>query len=503
MGKGKHSAYVFNLLSIFGILVAVVAAGLIIAMFAVEFITGVEHPYLGILTYFIFPGMLIFGILLVPLGMFRVRRSRRSEKPEEIPPWPRFDLNDPGKRRLIFFFTSACIIFVLIVVVASIQGYEFTESPVFCGELCHVPMEPEHTAWANSPHAHVRCVECHVGPGAEWYVKAKISGMRQLYAVAFHTYPTPIETPIMNLRPARDTCEHCHWPEKFYAGRERVFYHFAPNEENSPRETDMLLKIGVTPLSPKDKGIHGHIKQQVFYVARDVKRQDIPYIMVKAKDGTVTEYMDTEKPMTKEDVAKAEKRLMDCVDCHNRPAHVYRSPSGEMDEHFVSGKIDPSLPWLKKVAIETLNAPYKSSEEAKAAIAREIPAFYAKNYPQIAKTKAASITQAVEQVQGIYERNFFPKMKVAWNTYPNNIGHFYFPGCFRCHDGKHKSPQGKVISKDCNLCHIVLGQRQENIPAGKKVDQFVHPVDIGNEIYKTNCSDCHLAAAMEEEKKEK
>jgi hypothetical protein len=93
----------------------------------------------------------------------------------------------------------------------------------------------------------------------------------------------------------------------------------------------------------------------------------------------------------------------------------------------------------------------------------------------------------------MYKRNYFPLMKVTWATYPNHIGHFYTPGCFRCHDGKHKNAKGKIISKDCNLCHIVISQKQENIPAGSQVKDFVHPVDIGDEMIRTNCSECHLA----------
>ncbi len=260
MAIRKTAGYAWNLISLIGMVVAVTAAALIIVFFAFEAITGVEHAYLGLMTYFLFPGMLIFGLLLVPFGAWRVRNERRKAAiegmlslDEEIPQFPRLDLNDPHRRHLFIFFICATVIFVVVVAVASIKGFEFTESTVFCGEVCHVVMEPEHTAWSNSPHAKVKCVECHVGPGAAWYVKAKISGMRQLYAVAFHTYPETIETPIDNLRPARETCEHCHWPEKFYVGRQKIFNHYAPNEENTPRSIDMLIHIGGNPKSPNSQ----------------------------------------------------------------------------------------------------------------------------------------------------------------------------------------------------------------------------------------------------------
>jgi len=489
MALRKTAGYLWNPISVIGMLLAIVATGLIIAFIAAEMITGFEHPYIGLLTYFAFPGMLITGLLIVPIGAWQVRQRRRTEDPEQVPPYPRMDFNDPNKRRLFIFFVLASIIFVLIVSVASILGFHFTESTTFCGELCHTVMEPEHTAWGNSPHARVRCVDCHVGPGAQWFVKAKISGLRQVWAVLAHTYPAPIE----NLRPARDTCEQCHWPEKFYAGRQKIFYHYAPNKENTPREVNMLINIGGAPKSPTAQGIHWHIGTDVFYVARDKKRLDIPYISVKQKDGSFLEYMTTEKPMTKEEVAKAKKRLMDCTDCHNRPTHIYKSPSQEVDEHIVSGFIDPSLPYIKKVSVELLEKPYKTKEEAMTAIEAKLPEYYTKNYPEAATAKAAAIKQAVEQVKDIYSRNFFPEMKVSWNTYPNHIGHFYTPGCFRCHDGKHKASNGKIISKDCAICHTVISQKQENIPAGKEVKAFIHPVDIGDELYTTNCSDCHAA----------
>jgi hypothetical protein len=354
-------------------------------------------------------------------------------------------------------------------------------------------MTPEHTAWSNSPHARVRCVECHIGPGAKWYVKAKISGLKQIYAVLAHTYAVPIETPITNLRPARDICERCHWPEKFYSGRQRVFYHYAPDEKNTPREINMLINIGGTPKTPTAMGIHWHIGKELYYIARDKKRLEIPYVAVRDKNGKITEYNDEFEPLSKEAIGTGEKRLMDCTDCHNRPSHIYRSPGREMDENFVSNHIDPSLPFIKKVAVELLSRPFKTKDEGRAAIASGIAEYYAKNHPKTAVDKAAAIRQAIERVQAIYNRNFFPNMKVSWNTYPDHIGHFYTPGCFRCHGGKHKSAEGKVISRDCNLCHTVLGQKQKNIRPGTKVKGFIHPSDIGDSMIAMNCSECHSA----------
>ena len=487
----KVTRYFMNSITLIGSLMVLIATILIIVFILLESFTGLDNPYIGMFVYFAFPGMLIFGLVLIPVGAWLIRERIRKHPDVAIPALPRLDLNDLHTLRLTIYFIVSSVLFIMVVGIAAIKGYEFTESTTFCGELCHVVMEPEHTAWKESPHANVKCVECHVGPGADWYVKAKISGLRQVWAVLTHSWPTPISTPIEHLRPARSTCEHCHWPEKFYAGRQKIFYHYAPNEENTPREINMMIKIGGTPKTPNAMGIHWHVGREVKFIAGDKKRLSIPYIAVKGQDGKITEYMDPAKPLSRDEITKAEKRLMDCTDCHNKPTHIYHSPSEELDKHFVSGTIDRGLPYFKKVAVELLEKPYNSSEEAAKAIEAGINEYYAKNYPDVAAKKTAELSQAIQKTQAIYKRNFFPKMKVSWSTYPNHVGHFYTPGCFRCHDGKHKSPEGRVISKDCKICHDVLSQIQENIPAGKQVTEFVHPVDIGDELFKTNCSDCH------------
>ncbi|HET6421417.1 MAG TPA: NapC/NirT family cytochrome c [Geobacteraceae bacterium] len=481
----------YNLVSLTGVILSVGAAGLMIAFLAMEEIVGSSNPYAG-LVYFTFPVMFAMGLLLVLAGALRTRR-RRHQRGREEPSLPAIDFNDPHHRLKFFFFSTAIMVFLLIISITAIKGYEYTESTAFCGKLCHTVMTPEYTAWENSPHARVKCAECHIGSGAKWFVKTKLTGMKQLWAVLVHNYPTPIETPVANLRPARETCEECHWPGKFYSERNKVFYHFASDEKNSPREIDMVLKTGGAPKAPNTTGIHWHIGSEVYYQARDNARQDIAYIRVKGKDGRITEYTDTDKPLAKNEISGAKQRLMDCIDCHNRPTHIFRSPSQEIDENFVSGRIDPSLPYLKKTAVELLSKPYKTKAEAFKSIENGITGYYLKNYPSISLAKSAAIKNAVKEVRDIYSRNFFPEMKTAWNTHPDNIGHFYSPGCFRCHDGKHKSSDGRVISKDCNLCHTVTGQKQENIPAGANTANFVHPVDIGDELTKTNCSECHTA----------
>ncbi len=496
----NNLVYVWNVISILGVILILVGTGLIVSFSAIELMREVNNPYLGILIYFLFPAILVAGLFLVPVGILLTRNRLRGANPGAVPKYPVLDFNDPKKRKIAVFFTLATLIFSVLITLSGVKGYEFTESVTFCGKLCHVAMEPEFVAWQHSPHAKVKCVECHVGPGAQWYVKAKVSGTRQMLAVLFNTFPRPIETPVMSLRPSSDTCEGCHWPEKFFSPRIKKFYHYAPNEKNTPREVDLLIFINGTPETPLEGGVHWHIGQEVSYIPRDKSRQDIPYISVKGKDGKIREYMTGEKPLTTEQVAHGEKRIMDCIDCHNRPSHIYKSPGQAIDANLHAGNIDTNLPYFKKVAVGLMtNTAYKTTKEAKEAIDKGITDYYAKNYPVLAKEKSAQILKAIAECQEVYEHNFFPRMNASWQTYPNNIGHFNFPGCFRCHDDKHKSADGHVIRKDCNLCHKVMRQVQENVPSGAAATSFTHPVNIGDEIYKTNCSDCHQPPKVKHE----
>lgn len=493
--KSGMSRYAMNSISILGAAMALVATVLIVSFLALEAFSGLENPYLGMFVYFAFPGMLILGLLLIPLGAWRVRNRLRNHPELGIPALPRLDFNDPHVLRLSLFFVAATVIFFLVVGVAAVKGFEYTESTSFCGELCHTVMQPEHTAWRNSPHARVRCVECHVGPGAKWYVRAKLSGLRQVWVVLTHSWPAPIQTPIENLRPSRGTCEQCHWPEKFYAGRQKLFTHYAPNRANTRREIDLLLRIGAPATTSGTRGIHWHIGQEVTYIPDDRKRLSIPYIAVRGRDGRVTEYMDPARPLSRDRIAGAPRRLMDCTDCHNRPSHIYNSPQEELDRHLAAKTIDPALPFIKKVTVNLLEKPYATAQEADTAIDAGIRGYYAKQYPLLAIRRANAIAVAVEHAREIYRRNYFPAMEVSWRTYPNHIGHFHSPGCFRCHDGRHRSPGGRTISKSCANCHVLLGQIQENVPAGTRVTEFVHPADIGEALFSTNCSECHTAGA--------
>ncbi len=479
-------------------LVLFALANILFLMLVEGFITQAK-AYLGVFTYLLFPFILFLGFLLLLIGALWQRRRRRRIAPAEVPPHPVLDLNVP-RHRMALGLSLGFVLFLLILsVVGSYRAYKFTDSVVFCGELCHKVMKPEYTAYQVSPHARVRCVDCHIGPGAGWYVRAKLTGLYQVYAVLFEQYPRPIPTPVENLRPAQETCEQCHWPEKFWGERFKVLTHFGHDEKNTPRQIRMLIKTGGgSPTTGLTSGIHWHmnILNEVWYVATDPHRQEIPWVWVKDMQGRVTEYWAKDAKITPEEIAKMEKRRMDCIDCHNRPSHLFLPPDLAVDQSLLTGKIDPSLPFIKQKAVEVLSKPYPGAEAAREGIASELDAYYFTRHPAVYAKMRQTVKLAITEVQRLHQTNFFPEMKVDWRTHPNNIGHFYSPGCFRCHDGQHVSREGKVIRKECDVCHTFAGQEDGGRPVKPaKETGFRHPVEIGD-LRGVACSSCHTGSGM-------
>jgi hypothetical protein len=476
---------------------AIAAAGFVsIVMMILLEVTGSEshNPYLGIFTYILFPSVMGFGLLLIPVGMLWERQRRRKLSPEEIGRYPILDLNNPRRRRSFVTFLSLLFLFLFMSAFGSYRAFEHTESVAFCGQTCHAVMKPEFVAYQASPHARVRCVECHVGPGADWYVRSKISGAYQLYSVAFKKYPKPITTPVHNLRPAQQTCEQCHWPEKFFGAQLKVFNRYGFDEQNTLAQTRMLIHTGGGgPVAGQVAGIHWHmnIANEITYISSDEQRQKINWISLKDKAGNVTEYTEPGFNMTREEIERAPKRRMDCVDCHNRPAHIYVPPDTAVNTAFDAGRLDPSLPFLKRQAVEALTRPYETEPEALAAIAASLQDFYRANYPELNAQKVNAIRAAVVETQRIFQTYVFPEMKTDWKTHPNNIGHFYFQGCFRCHEGQHKSATGKLVRNDCNICHTVLDQTFAGKTEQARDGSFRHPVNLGN-LAGRNCNACHF-----------
>jgi len=477
-----------NLVGQAGISLAIVSAGNILVFTLIDLIAQRPNPYVGILAYMVAPGFLIFALVLLAIGIWRQRKVASAQTGS----YPRIDLNEPAQRSAVLAIGTFLVVFIVVSSAGSYKAYEYTDSVKFCGLTCHGVMHPEYTAYQLSSHARVACVECHVGSGATWYVKSKISGIRQVFATALNTYPRPIPTPVHNLRPAQETCEECHWPRKFYGGQLKVFTHYAGDEKNTPVQIQMLIRTGGgDPATGAPEGIHWHmnIANQIDFVAADEKRQIIPYVHVRDMQGRVTEYYAKSPTLSKEQIDKAAKHRMDCIDCHNRPTHVYIPPDQAVDQSLLARHLDSSLPYLKQQAVAALSTHFDNTGLAFQGIAKSLREFYETKYPDLAKSKELEIRNAIDEVQKIYQRTTFPEMKVNWQTHPNNIGHFYFSGCFRCHDGEHVSADGKVIAKECDLCHTVVSQ-QATSRSSLTTQKFQHPIDIGD-LTQVTCTDCH------------
>jgi nitrate/TMAO reductase-like tetraheme cytochrome c subunit len=485
----------YNPVSLAGGSIAVVSFGLILFLMILELLSKESKPYMGVIAFVILPAFMLIGIAIFIYGAIRENRRIKAGISKEYQ-FPVIDMNDPHQRRAVVFFTSAGILLLLFSAFGSYKAYEYTDSDAFCGELCHSVMSPEYTAYQVSPHSRVGCVKCHIGPGAGWFVRSKLSGTYQVYATIFNKYPRPIPTPIENLRPAQETCEQCHWPKHFYSEKQIVNDYYESDEKNTRWNLYLLMKVGGgNEEAGPTSGIHWHmnIKNKITYYALDKQRQIIPYIEVERLDGSKTTYKSTEIKFSKDDLQKAISRRMDCIDCHNRPTHIYHPPARSINHIISLGWINRKLPYIKSIAVQALEQDYTTKQVALDSIYQIIDEFYSLNYPEIYKSMKSDIEKAIQEVQKIYARNYFPEMRVSWKNHFDNIGHMYYPGCFRCHDGKHISEEGKILTKDCNTCHTIVSQSFENEPVRLSLNglEYKHPVDIGRDWMEVNCSECH------------
>ena len=485
-----------NWISAIGAIIAIVFGVLVSVVLITNLVVGSSNQYLGILAYMVLPPFLVFGLLLIPFGMYLT--WRRLKKTGEIPrqEWPSIDLNKGSHRRAAIIFGIGTTLFVILSIIGTYEGYHFTESVTFCGRLCHTVMQPEYVTYQHSPHARVACVSCHVGPGAGWYTKSKLSGAYQVYAVMANVYPRPIPTPIKNLRPARVVCEQCHWPERFLGMQQQQFDHYRYDKDNSHWPISMLLKTGGgDPDLRTIEGIHWHVSSgfEVQYIAGDEKRQKIPWVKMTDKaTGEETIYQDTNEPLSEEEIKAAIPRVMDCVDCHNRPSHIFDSPDYAVDQYITDGLISSTIPDIKSVAVEAIAKEYNTSDTARTEIDSALTSYYQDNYQEFYSANKALIATAITKVQEIYATNVFPVMKTRWSDYPNNIGHFYWPGCMRCHEGNHESSSGKVIPHECTTCHSILAQgEQADVSISPEGLEFKHPVNIDGAWQVIGCYECH------------
>jgi uncharacterized protein YneF (UPF0154 family) len=408
----------------------------------------VDNPYVGIVIFVILPVIFFAGLALIPIGIYLSKRRIRKGLAEA--PVDRKTM----VRRLAWFLGITTFLNIVIGTQVTYRAVHHMETPQFCGATCHT-MAPEFAAYQNSPHSRVECVECHVAPGAAGWISSKTSGLRQLVETVLHTYPKPIPSAIETNRlvPARQTCENCHWPQKFAGARLRVFSKFAEDEANTRSETVLMMMVGGNRIG----GIHGaHMGPGVHirFAAADPKRQTIPWVEYRNQStGAVRTFVGSDLPNSAKDLPKYD---MQCVDCHNRPTHTFDLPERAMDKALALGDIPATLPFIKKKSVELLKADYHTSKDAADRLPATLLAFYQQTYPDLYARRTQDIRDAGQAVLAIYKRNVFPELKVSWGTYPNNLGHTDYPGCFRCHDGSHATADGVSITQDCNTCHEPL-----------------------------------------------
>jgi nitrate/TMAO reductase-like tetraheme cytochrome c subunit len=456
-----------SFISLAGAVIATASAFLFFALFAIEEFGHGTSAYTGIIAFLILPALFAGGLLLIPLGIWRLRLADRKRAAKGEPPLraPVLDFNVARTRNLVALVALLTMVNLVILATGTYKGIETMESTEFCGGTCHSVMNPEFTTYKRSPHSRVQCVQCHIGPGAGWFVKSKLSGSWQLIAVAFNLYPRPIATPVENLRPARETCEQCHLPTRFVGERLKVITRFAEDEANTEKKSVLMMKVGGAqisgPQSGGARGIHWHVDPANTVRYRgDKRRQYIGEIELSLADGGLRTY--TNSAPAPDAGVNDEWRTMDCVDCHNRPSHIYQRAKDELDKALLVGELDRSLPFLRKEGLRIVQLDYPSWDDAKVGMRKELLDFYGTNYPELAKSDLPRLEATATALFELYKRNVFPSMKIVWGTYPSFRDHVDDSGCFRCHVSDMKSADGTKVSQRCDLCHITLAEDEEN-----------------------------------------
>lgn len=474
-----------NWISLAGTVLAFSAFFAFVLLFAVDLLAHHGNPYMGILAYVVAPGFLLLGLGLVAFGFWLQRRRLRRLAPGQEAPHLTIDLGRPADQRRLLAFTLGSAAFLMLTAFGSFQTYHFSESVLFCGQVCHTPMKPEFTTHQISPHARVDCVRCHVGSGATGYLKAKLNGVHQLVGVLTDRYQRPVPPPAHPV-PASETCENCHWSDRHVGWKEKTFHHFLADETNTAFTVILNLHVGGAGVRGQPAGgIHWHmnVASRVEYVTAGPGRENIPWVRLTDAAGQVTEFR---SPDFKDPVNPAAIRRMDCTDCHNRPAHQFPSANASVDLALSAGRISPRIPWVKSNLVEVLTAPYATEPEALARIGDQLRARYAGR---------PDLESLVSEAHRIFSQGFFPEMKSDWRAYPDHLSHKDSAGCFRCHDGRHKTADGRrtLGASDCNSCHRIVAQG-----AGEELKKF-NPDGHGffhldGEYSDFDCHHCHTGA---------
>jgi ABC-type proline/glycine betaine transport system permease subunit len=438
-------------LSIVGALIAAASGVVFIVLLIAAAARMFQNPYAGLVVFVAIPALFVLGLLLVPVGMWLQRRKRVRDPHADD--WPVFDFSQPSVRRGTLAIASITAANIVLVLLAGYGGLHWMESPSFCGQVCHTPMQPQFSAWQDASHGRTACVSCHVGEGPRALVRAKLAGLRQLSHVVTNSYarPTP---PGAEMPPGEQaqTCRGCHRPERTVGDRIRVIRAYADDEANSESATVLQMHLGAG--SGSGRAIHWHADPavRVEYVSTDASRETIPYVKVTDAKGQVREY--TTPDSTDQAVRNGTRHTMDCIDCHNTVGHpIAPTPEQAVDAVIAAGMVSRQLPHARREGVRLMTSTYSSRDEADRAIDREFRNFYESLGRHIDKQ---AVAQAVATLQAVHRRSVFPEMKVTWGSYPDNRGHVTATGCFRCHDGSHVDKSGATISADCEHCHKQL-----------------------------------------------
>lgn len=360
-------------------------------------------------------------------------------------------------------FGTLTVVVGFVVLMGVLYAWDYTNSSTFCGTTCHT-MPPEYNAWQRSPHARVNCVECHIGRDfiATSFTR-KAGDLKHVLTMSTGNFTYPIYADSM--LPASDACEKCHWPEKFANDRSEIIKHYQTDEKNTLITTYLLMKIGGgTQRQGQGYGIHWHIENKVEFIATDELKQNIPWVRVTDANGQVTVYQDVQNPLTPDQINKAAKHVMDCIDCHNRVSHTFESPDQALDDGLALNRIDASIPAIKKKSLDVLSGTYKSFDDANKVI-DSLDGYYLQNYPDYYKANTAKIKSAIDYLKTLYQSLVYPDQSLSWTTHPDNLGHKDSAGCFRCHDGKHLTADNQAIPLECNLCHSLPEVSKPGSPA--------------------------------------
>ncbi|MDH3250563.1 MAG: NapC/NirT family cytochrome c [Acidimicrobiia bacterium] len=490
----RRSLYRHPLAAIGGALILAGSLTLVV-LAALDIATEAENPYRSLITFVAAPALVAIGIIIFLVGV-RVQIGNARARGEVVKFNLRVEPTDPRFRRSLWLFLGLSVSFVAVVTYAGFRGYEATDSVSFCGDACHTPMEPQAVAHLESAHAQVACVDCHIGEGGASWVKAKLDGVRQLWGVITDEYDRPIPAPVESMQSAEVICESCHWSEDFKGRKFIATTHYSTDEANSPWTVNLLINVGGGPEGGVQEGIHWHMFEEnaMEYIATDEQRQEIGWVRVIDRDGRTTVYSDPSGAPDPTD-PEVEVRSFDCMDCHNRPAHVLEAPGTMMDLDLSRGVIDPDLPFIKRIGVDLLNASYETKEEGIEAIRSGVLAFYQTNYPSELPGFRSEVDAAIEALAGIYDKNFFPETNTDYRVRFNNASHFSNAGCFRCHFSDLTNEAGQQISSNCETCHVIVGQGPSDNPDDLVSDlgglEFRHPVDIAGIWAEVPCTQCH------------